>query len=190
MNMNKYALRKNGVTGANYIVEQEKIILTNVAKEKGKDNVEDAFKGFLGDRFKSNVAEGRNLSAPCLLQTYCNIAELARIRQEIILAATETAILTQIYMKQCALVGEKNSRVELDSGITWEQGEEEQNREHVNFCEDGPAHLDTIKLAIREFDPQLLSNFNFRNPDSLKLNILNSGLEEARAILQYQVLQK
>ena len=115
---------------------------------------------------------------------------MARIRQEIILAATETAILTQIYMKQCALVGEKNSRVELDSGITWEQGEEEQNREHVNFCEDGPAHLDTFKLAIREFDPQLLSNFNFRNPDSLKLNILNSGLEEARAILQYQVLQK
>lgn len=51
--------------------------------------------------------------------------------------------------------------------------------------EDGPSHLEKIDLAIREFDPALLSNFNFRNPDSLKLNILTSGLEEVRAILQY-----
>jgi len=43
--------------------------------------------------------------------------------------------------------------------------------------------MDVIKLAIREFDPQLLSNFNFRNPDALKVNVLTSGLEEARAIL-------
>lgn len=61
MNMNKYAMRKQGISGANYIVEQEKIVLTDIAKEKGKDNVDDAFKGFLGDRFKSNVAEGRNI---------------------------------------------------------------------------------------------------------------------------------
>jgi hypothetical protein len=44
-----------------------------------------------------------------------------------------------------------------------------------------------IELAIKEFDPTLLSNFNFTNPDSLKLNILTSGLEEVRAILQYQL---
>jgi hypothetical protein len=50
--------------------------------------------------------------------------------------------------------------------------------------------MEEIDLAIREFDPQLLSNFNFRNPDTLKINIMTSGLEEVRAILYYQILQK
>lgn len=48
--------------------------------------------------------------------------------------------------------------------------------------------MEKIGLAIREFDPALLSNFNFRNPDALKINVMNSGLEEARIILSYQVL--
>jgi hypothetical protein len=50
--------------------------------------------------------------------------------------------------------------------------------------------LDTIELAVNEFDPKLLSNFNFRNPDSFKINIFTAGLEEVRAILHYQLLQK
>jgi hypothetical protein len=50
--------------------------------------------------------------------------------------------------------------------------------------------LETIDLAIREFDKSLLSNFNFRNPDTFKLNILTSGLEEVRAVLHYQLMQK
>jgi len=49
--------------------------------------------------------------------------------------------------------------------------------------DDGCAQMIKIDLAIKEFDPVLLSNFNFRNPDSFKLNILTSGLEEVRAIL-------
>ena len=53
----------------------------------------------------------------------------------------------------------------------------------MNFFEDGSSHLDDIKLAVSEFDSGLLSNFNFRNPDTFKLNILTSGLEEVRAIL-------
>lgn len=50
--------------------------------------------------------------------------------------------------------------------------------------------MERIDLAAREFDPALLSNLNYRNPDSLKVNILTSGLEEVRAILNYQILQK
>jgi len=60
----------------------------------------------------------------------------------------------------------------------------------VNFVDHGPSHHLQIGLAIKEFDPELLSNFNFMNPDTVKFNILGSGLEEVRAILQYQLLQK
>ena len=60
----------------------------------------------------------------------------------------------------------------------------------MNFLDEGPSHNTHIDLAIREFDPTLLSNFNFRNPDTFKLNITDAGLEEVRAILMYQLLQK
>lgn len=43
--------------------------------------------------------------------------------------------------------------------------------------------MEDIGLSIKEFDPTLLSNLNFRHPDTFKLNILTSGLEEIRAIL-------
>jgi len=43
--------------------------------------------------------------------------------------------------------------------------------------------MDKIDLAVREFDILLLSNLNFRNPDSFKINVLTAGLEEVRAIL-------
>lgn len=60
----------------------------------------------------------------------------------------------------------------------------------MNFTDDGCAHHLSIGLAIREFDQNLLSNFNFRCPDALKFNVLTSGLEEVRAILQFQLLHK
>lgn len=62
--------------------------------------------------------------------------------------------------------------------------------EIINFFDEGPSHKISIGLAVREYDPCLLSNFNFRNPDSFKLNITSAGLEEVRAVLIYQLLQK
>ena len=63
------------------------------------------------------------------------------------------------------------------------------NDEHslqiVNYFDHGPSHLDRIGLSVQEFDNTLLSSLNFRNPDSFRLNILTSGLEEVRAILAY-----
>jgi hypothetical protein len=55
----------------------------------------------------------------------------------------------------------------------------------VDFFQDGPSHKNKIDLAVKEFDSALLSNFNFRNPDTFKINIMTSGLEEVRAILYY-----
>lgn len=55
----------------------------------------------------------------------------------------------------------------------------------MDFFQDGPSHKDKIDLAVKEFDSALLSNFNFRNPDTFKINIMTSGLEEVRAILYY-----
>ena len=47
-----------------------------------------------------------------------------------------------------------------------------------------------IGLDIGEYDPGLLSNLNFRAPDALKLCVTTAGLEEVRAVLRYQLMQK
>jgi hypothetical protein len=60
----------------------------------------------------------------------------------------------------------------------------------VNYVDQGPANGVAIDLAASEFDPTLLSNMNFKHPDSFQLSILTSGLEEVRAVLAYQVMQK
>ena len=62
--------------------------------------------------------------------------------------------------------------------------------EVINYLDEGPSHNTVIDLAVREFDFNLLSNFNFRNPDTFKLNITDAGLEEVRAVLIYQLMQK
>jgi len=85
---------------------------------------------------------------------------------------------------QCELVGLSDQKVEFKDGISFDPLSNDDTR-FVNFIDHGPSHLDSIGLAVREFDRALLSAMNFRNPDSFRLNILTSGLEEVRAILAY-----
>lgn len=128
----------------------------------------------------SNILNTRNIDTPSLLSVYCNMAELHRLRSEIILTMSECSVLQEAYVAQSKYVGIKEAKI-LAEGISFERGDEDPKL--INFFDHGPAHLDTINLAAREFDPHLLSNMNFRNPDSFKINILTAGLEEVRAVL-------
>lgn len=77
-----------------------------------------------------------------------------------------------------------DQKIELSDGINFDLLNND-DAQFVNFIDHGPSHLDTIGLTVREFDKTLLSTMNFRNPDSFRLNILDAGLEEVRAILAY-----
>jgi len=67
---------------------------------------------------------------------------------------------------------------------------EEGETVYTNYFDDGPAADLELGLAVREFDNALTSNLNFRSPDGFKLCITSAGLEELRAVLTYQVMQK
>ena len=115
--------------------------------------------------------------------------ELHRLRNEIILSASETGVLEHIYLEQQKVCACQNIKVELADSISFIDLDTLKGGDRVvNFLDEGPAAHLKIGLAIREFDPNLLSNFNFRSPDTLKFNVLDSGLEEVRAILQYQMM--
>ena len=44
-----------------------------------------------------HVATNRNIEVPSLLQTYCNLMEFLRLRNEIIIAASECNVLRAVY---------------------------------------------------------------------------------------------
>jgi hypothetical protein len=89
--INKYTCRKNGIAGLDYLLLCEKNAICGAArnkveKQKTDQGVDDILNGNVTDSL--NV---RNVVAPPLLHLYCNMMELHRLRNEIILAASETA---------------------------------------------------------------------------------------------------
>lgn len=85
-------------------------------------------------------------------------------------------------MKLC---GMKNIRIQFEECVSFDPISEAEDVEYVNFVDDGPAKGLGIDLAVCEFDPNLISNFNFRHPDAFKMCITTSGVEEVRAALTY-----
>ena len=130
----------------------------------------------------------RKINIPTVLTLYCNSMELLRLRQELIHAVSECAILQDVYEQQCKLVNRQNFRVIFNDKINFDNFLIEQQR--VNFIDDGAASFVDIDLAINEFEPMLKSNLNFRSADAYKMLICTSGLEELRGVLHYQLMQK
>ena len=187
---NKYLLQfQDGVKPADWVVLMHKQALVDAGKRKGQDksiNIEHmiATTGL-------NIASTRNVDVPSLLQTYCNMVELMRLRHEIILAVSECTVLQQIYKNQAQACKIPGIDVFLSDFINFDPVDTHDDQvELINFFDEGTSHNINIGLAVKEYDPCLLSNFNFRNPDSFKINITDAGLEEIRAVLNYQLLQK
>ena len=184
---NKYVHQfQDGVGPAEWVVNMHKAALFDSAKRKSSDRAK-ALDNIIGAG--SLLVGSRNVDVPSQLQTYCNMVELMRLRHEIILAASECAVLQDVYLEQAKVCGVKGLSVFLPDFINFDVVDiHEDQRELINFFEEGTSHSVKIGLAVREYDPSLLANFNFRNPDTFKLNITDAGLEEVRAVLTYQLL--
>ena len=115
MELNKYTMRKNGISGAEYMALSEKEAITKIAKNKTTGGVSEILGGKVGD-----VLNRRNIGVPSMLQTYLNMIELHRLRNELILAASETAILQEVYVAQCELVGQRNTNTSIAEGISFD----------------------------------------------------------------------
>jgi hypothetical protein len=85
-------MMKNGITGMEYQVIAEKEALAGIAKMKVRSYNAYTINNKVGD-----VLNKRGITVPSMLNVYCNMMELQRLRNEIILAASETAVLGEIY---------------------------------------------------------------------------------------------
>ena len=62
------------------------------------------------------------------------------------------------------------------------------DKNYVNFVDEGPSSGIELPLAINEFDPSLRSHINFSDPDSFKMMLSPTGLEELRLVLLYELM--
>jgi hypothetical protein len=79
--------------------------------------------------------------------------ELHRLRSELILAVTETEVLSQIYLDMCEVVGLKLPKLLNSEGLSFVLNDNEEELKLVNFVDHGPSHMEIIDIAIKEFDP-------------------------------------
>ena len=85
--LNKYAQRKIGVSGFDYILKCDKQAVCEIARAKEQSEEDGVQKNQI------DALNRRQLNIPSLLQLYCNLCEFLRLRNEIILAAAESSVL-------------------------------------------------------------------------------------------------
>lgn len=94
--------------------------------------IEKMLQGKVGDAMNL-----KNVIVPSMLQVYCNMAEVHRLRAELIVATAETSILSEIYLQQAAVVGQKSMKLVQSEGISFQVNEP---NKFVNYVDDGPGH--------------------------------------------------
>ena len=71
-----------------------------------------------------------------MLLIYCNMVELQRLRNEIILAASETVALADIYREQQNLCSCKSIKIQLTDGISFDEIDlEDVGENSVNYMD-------------------------------------------------------
>lgn len=123
-----------------------------------------------------------------MLFLQCNTVELLRLRGELMNCLSECVALQNLYKHQVKICNRASLQPLYSEGLAFEHGLLEEGE--LSFLDDGPASVHEIELAINEIDPVIASNLNFRSADAFKMMITPSGLEEVRAILHYQMMQK
>jgi len=96
--------------------------------------------------------------------------------------------LEGIYKKQRDLVNRSGYHIYFQTSLNFDAFQI--SKDHVNYVDEGSSTGVEMSLAINEFDSSLRANINFMNADSIKCMVLEGGLQELRATLHYQLMQK
>lgn len=166
----------------------------NISLAQSRFGDKEDFQRNVVNGFKHEAMEDRNSSLlpqvqrPSLLQLECNALEVMRVRQELMMCVSECSMLEELFLRQAKRCNMASLKASYAEGLSFPSRLAEPSE--INYVDDGPASHLTVDLAIRELDPTLLSNLNFRSPDAFKIMVTNSGLEELRLILHYQTMHK
>ena len=137
--------------------------------------------------------DDKKIHAPPLLLVFCNLVELLRMRESLILTLSESHTLESCFNEQkkilkcsnLATTNTSNLNVECNSIVASGM---------VNFVEHGNllAKIPEMDsgLAIDEVCPTIRANLDFQNTESVQIMALDGGLQNLTTTLHYQLVQK
>jgi len=112
----------------------------------------------------------------------CNLAEVLRLRNTLIIALEQAHVLEDIYNSQMKLMS-KEGTSRFKDPFNFQNYIANNGENFVNFIDEGPADDIKIELAVNEFDPKLRNCMNFTDSECVKALMLPIGLEEMRAVV-------
>ena len=119
---------------------------------------------------------------PSEMQITCNALEAFRFREYLEQHYEETQVLEGVYRKQCIAMKRENVDLEF---INFFPG-----NPHISNLRDWPGSKSHFRLPAYEISPVLTENLNLTSPGSFKAMLINPGLEELKAVTEYQATHK
>jgi hypothetical protein len=131
--------------------------------------------------------DDKSIIIPPMLLIFCNLIELLKMRECLILNVIDTVSLEECFNQQKKLVNQSSMKTLHSAHLGIECSIPDQTM--VNFVEDGNLlskipELDS-GLAIDEICPTLRSNLNFRSPECIQITSLDGGLNNLKITLHY-----
>lgn len=115
-------------------------------------------------------------------QILCNYFEAFNLRSCLETHYEETQSIESIYRKQALSMKRESIEVEFVSFFS--------GHPHMSNLRDWPGSKSSFKLPAFEISPILTENMDLKSPSGFKLMLLPLGLEELKAVTEYQVMHK
>jgi hypothetical protein len=128
------------------------------------------------------------IQSPSMMVLACNLLEVLRLRKVLIKLIHESDVLEDINKQQQKDTNTSTGKLVQSEGIPFEtQSIAKGNMNLVDLNDGSNLELD---LAAREFDGTLKACLDLRSESCIKALMTDLGVEELRAVVHYQLMQK
>jgi len=139
------------------------------------------------DDFEHIKENDKTVRSPSMMRIACNLLEVLRLREELIVRASECAILEKIYQKQYEVVGKSlkvnySDQINFNTQPIW--------KDQINIVDSNHGRNKVFDLPFMEYDNTLAVNLDLRSESCIKALMTDLGVEELRGILHYQIMQQ
>jgi hypothetical protein len=100
----------------------------------------------------------------------------------------ETTVLSSIYKEQLAKANKSTWKLIGHDPIPFET--QAISKDNMNFVDKNDGSKLELGLAALEFDASIGANFDFKSESCVKALMMSLGVEELRAVVHYQLMQK
>ena len=149
------------------------------------DKVQDSLE--YDDDFEHVSEDDKVVRSPSMMRMACNLMEVIRLREELILRISECETLTKIYEQQFSMAG-RPQKVQYSDSVNFNTSTI--LKDQINIIDSNHGKNKVFDLPFMEYDNTLAINLDLKKESCIKALMTDLGLEELRGILLYQIMHQ